>query len=62
MILKALGFNPQTMKVRTELTAGLTTFLTMSYILAVNPDIMSAASMDKGAVFTATAVSSAIAT
>lgn len=62
MILKALGFNPQTMKVRTELTAGLTTFLTMSYILAVNPDIMSAASMDKGAVFTATALSSAIAT
>lgn len=62
MILKALGFNPKTMKVRTELIAGLTTFLTMSYILAVNPDIMSAASMDKGAVFTATALSSAIAT
>lgn len=62
MILKALGFDSRTMKVRTELMSGLTTFLTMSYILAVNPDIMSAISMDKGAVFTATALSSAIAT
>ena len=57
-----LGFDPSRHKVRTELVAGLTTFLTMSYILAVNPDILSAAGMDKGAVFTATALSSAIGT
>lgn len=57
-----LGFNPSRHKVRTELVAGMTTFLTMSYILAVNPDILSAAGMDKGAVFTATALSSAVAT
>ena len=48
--------------VRTELIAGLTTFMTMAYILAVNPNILSAAGMDSGAVFTATAVASAIAT
>nr|WP_314438683.1 NCS2 family permease [uncultured Porphyromonas sp.] len=42
--------------------AGLTTFLTMSYILAVNPDILSSTGMDKGAVFTATALASAIGT
>ncbi len=48
--------------VKTELIAGLTTFLAMSYILAVNPDMLSAAGMDKGAVFLATALSAAIAT
>ena len=42
--------------------AGVTTFLTMSYILAVNPDILSAASMDRGAVFTATALAAFFAT
>lgn len=35
--------------VRTEILAGVTTFMTMAYILAVNPTIMSAAGMDKGA-------------
>lgn len=45
----------------TEINAGLTTFMTMAYILAVNPSILSAAGMDSGAVFTATAVSSIIA-
>lgn len=59
---KALGFDPKQHKTRTELTAGITTFLTMSYILAVNPDILSVAGMDKGAVFTATAIASAIGT
>ena len=59
---KLLGFDPARHNVRTELVAGLTTFLTMSYILAVNPDILSAAGMDKGALFTATALSSAIGT
>ena len=43
--------------VRTEVLAGVTTFMTMAYILAVNPSILSAAGMDSGAVFTATAVS-----
>lgn len=47
--------------VRTELLAGLTTFMTMVYILAVNPNILSASGMDAGAILTATAVSSAIA-
>ncbi len=48
--------------VKTEVIAGITTFMTMAYILAVNPDILSAAGMDKGAVFTATAISACIAT
>ena len=48
--------------VKTELLAGLTTFLTMAYILIVNPLILSDAGMDFGAVFTATALASAIAT
>ncbi|MDO5475707.1 MAG: NCS2 family permease [Eubacteriales bacterium] len=47
--------------VRTELMAGITTFMTMAYILAVNPSILADAGMDKGAVFTATALASAIA-
>lgn len=41
--------------VRTEVMAGITTFMTMAYILAVNPSILSASGMDSGAVFTATA-------
>jgi AGZA family xanthine/uracil permease-like MFS transporter len=48
--------------VKTELLAGITTFMTMAYILAVNPTIMSAAGMDKGAVLTATALASLIGT
>ena len=48
--------------VRTEIIAGITTFLSMVYILAVNPSILEAAGMDRGAVFTATAISAAIAT
>lgn len=48
--------------VRTEILAGITTFMTMAYILAVNPTIMSAAGMDKGAVLTATALASFIGT
>ena len=46
--------------VQTELLAGLTTFMTMAYILAVNPLILSAAGMDAGSVFTATALASGI--
>ena len=45
-----------------EIIAGITTFLAMSYILAVNPGILSASGMSWNAVFTATAISSAIAT
>ncbi|RKD31678.1 NCS2 family permease [Thermohalobacter berrensis] len=47
--------------VKTEVIAGLTTFMTMAYILVVNPLILSETGMDKGAVFTATAVSSFVA-
>lgn len=48
--------------VKTEVMAGITTFMTMAYILAVNPSIMAAAGMDQGAVFTATALASLIGT
>lgn len=48
--------------VRTEIIAGITTFMTMAYILAVNPDILSVTGMDKNAVFTATALSAVVAT
>ena len=48
--------------VRTEIIAGLTTFLAMAYILAVNPLILSDAGLNAGSVFTATALSAAIAT
>lgn len=48
--------------VRGEIIAGLTTFMTMAYILAVNPDIMSTTGMDKSALFTATALSAFVAT
>jgi len=55
-LLKKNGTNP-----KTELIAGITTFMTMAYILAVNPNILSNAGMDRNAVFTATALSSFIA-
>lgn len=61
-IEKAFGFNPSTMQLKTELIAGATTFLTMSYVLAVNPAVLSATGMDRGALFTSTAIVSAIAT
>ncbi len=48
--------------VRTEVIAGITTFMTMAYILAVNPNILSETGMDRGAVFTATALASLAAT
>jgi AGZA family xanthine/uracil permease-like MFS transporter len=52
--------NGSTMK--TEILAGITTFLTMAYILAVNPNILSVTGMDKGALFTATAIASIVGT
>lgn len=48
--------------VKTEVIAGVTTFMTMAYILAVNPSILSEAGMDSGAVFTATALAALVST
>lgn len=62
MLQKLFGFAPSSMTVKREVIAGITTFLTMAYILAVNPSILSDAGMDKGAVFTATVISSVLAT
>ena len=46
MLTKLFGFDPKNTTVRTEIIAGLTTFLTMAYILAVNPAILGDAGMD----------------
>ncbi len=62
MLEKLFGFNPQKHAVRTEIMAGITTFLTMAYILAVNPSILSETGMDKGALFTTTVIMSALPT
>lgn len=62
LLEKALGFNPKKHSLKTEIVAGVTTFLTMCYILALNPAILSTTGMDKGALFTTTAISAAIAT
>lgn len=62
MLKKLFGYDPAITTVRTEVIAGITTFLTMAYILAVNPNILSATGMDKGALFTTTAIASAFAT
>ena len=62
MLEKLFGFDPSKHSVRTEILAGLTTFLTMAYILAVNPNILSAAGMDKGALFTTTVIASGLTT
>ncbi len=56
------GLRAEGTTVRTELAAGLTTFMTMAYILAVNPQILGDAGMDRGAVFTATALASGLTT
>ena len=60
--LTLLGYDPAKHSVKVEMLAGLTTFLTMSYILAVNPLILCETGMDKGAVFSATVIAAAIAT
>lgn len=62
MLKKLFGFNPKQNNVRTEIMAGITTFMTMAYILAVNPNILSDAGMDKGALFTTTALISGLTT
>ncbi|PNE25155.1 guanine permease [Tannerella sp. oral taxon 808] len=61
-LTRLFGFDPRTMSVRTEIVAGITTFLTMAYILAVNPNIMGDIGMDRGAVFTTTAIISMFST
>ena len=62
MLEKLFGFNPKETSVRTEIMAGITTFLTMAYILAVNPSILGETGMDKGALFTTTVLMSALPT
>ena len=62
MLEKLFGFSVSTMSVKREILAGITTFLTMAYILAVNPSILGDAGMDKGAVFTATVLATILAT
>ncbi len=62
MLEKLFKLKENKTNVRTEVMAGITTFMTMAYILAVNPNILSATGMDAGAVFTATALASMIGT
>ena len=62
MLTKLFGFKKEKMNVRTEILAGVTTFLTMAYILAVNPNILGDTGMDKGALFTTTVLISGFAT
>ena len=62
MLEKIFKLKEHNTNVKTEIIAGITTFMTMAYILAVNPNILSAAGMDKGAVFTATALASFLGT
>ena len=61
MLTKLFGFNPSTTTIRKEIVAGITTFLTMSYILAVNPSLFSQLEgMPGGAVFTSTAIAAIV--
>ncbi len=62
MLEKIFAIQQRGSTVRTELIAGLTTFMTMAYILAVNPNVLSDAGMDKPSVFVATAICSCVAT
>lgn len=62
MLEKLFKLEENKTDVRTEVLAGITTFMTMAYILAVNPSILAAAGMDQGAVFTATALASFLGT
>ncbi len=62
MLTRLLGFNPKIHSVGKEIAAGITTFLTMSYILFVNPMILNSAGMDFNAVITATALAACFGT
>ena len=61
MLEKIFKLSANKTDAKTEVLAGITTFMTMAYILAVNPNILSASGMDRGSVFTATALSAFIA-
>ena len=62
LIQKLFGLNPKRTTIRTEILAGITTFLTMSYILAVNPTMFSILDMPAGAVFTSKALAAIVGT
>lgn len=62
LLNKLFGFDAKTMTIRKEIIAGITTFLTMSYILAVSPSLLGQTGMDSSAVFTTTILASVIAT
>lgn len=62
MLEKVFKLSENKTDAKTEILAGITTFMTMAYILAVNPSVLSAAGMDSGAVFTATALAAFIGT
>lgn len=62
MLEKVFKLSENKTDAKTEILAGITTFMTMAYILAVNPSILSATGMDSGAVFTATALAAFIGT
>ena len=62
MLEKMFKFKENNTNVKTEVIAGLTTFMTMAYILAVNPNLLSAAGMDPTAVLIATCLASFIGT
>ena len=57
-----MGFDSATMTLRKEVIGGITTFLTMAYIQAINPSILSETGMDVGAVFTTTCISAIVGT
>lgn len=62
LLNRLFGFDRKSTSIRTEILAGITSFLTMAYIPAVNPAILSTTGMDKGALFTATILASVVAT
>ena len=62
LLKKLFGFDSRTMSLQKEVTGGVTTFLTMSYILAVNPAVLSETGMDADALFTTTVLASVVAT
>ena len=59
-IERYFGINGQNTTIKTEISAGVTTFLTMAYIIFVNPNVLADAGMDKGAVFVATCLAAAV--
>ena len=62
MLEKMFKLKEHNTNVKTEVIGGITTFMTMAYILAVNPSILSASGMDKNAILMATAIASFIGT